>query len=426
MKKIKTYFLVSFLLFFWACVSTNVDTEKHYKRKTNYASLYNPGSANINPKVRAYHASQNETFLFFAVNLDNMMPVPGNDKKQGGGLELGLKYAIRNAETREIADSATYYYSFEPDERGVFVNYVASKLKNDNHYFASVIFIDQVKKSHKRIILNIDKENKGSKGYYFPEYLEPERSPVLDNFISGTRKMRITSDMINQDSIFRLRFPGDTILPAPPYKTNSGKSSETDSMIVNYYHLGDTMTVDTAGYYFFTTDTASGNGLGLYKGSEFFPWIKQPGDMVNPVRYVSTKKQYENILEAENTKLAVDKFWYDLAGTKDRAKELIRVYYNRVQLANHFFTTEKPGWQTDRGMVYVVLGAPHEVYKDGGKEKWVYGASESHQGLVFNFIHDSSTLSNNAYLLMRDQRYKETWMNAVKSWKKGHPYSVPE
>ncbi|MEA3448010.1 MAG: GWxTD domain-containing protein [Bacteroidota bacterium] len=424
MTKIKAFVLIS--VFLVGCVSTNVNYEKPTSRKTNYAALYDPGSSNINPHVRPYHASTGETFVFFKVNLGNMMPTPGNDQLQGGGLRLGVKYAIRNAQTREIVDSASLSYNFKPQERGVFINYFPTSLKSDQDYFASIIFFDKNKKSYKRSVFNINKSTTGNANYFFPEYLTLERVPLFYNFISGNRKIRITSDLIAEDSVRMLRFPVDSLCPAAPYVTGQAISGAKDPAFISCYRMGDTVSLDTAGFYWFTTDTAITDGLGIYRESVFFPWVRQTIDMVNPVKYISTPKEYENIITHEDTKLAVDKFWYSLGETKDRAKELIRIYYNRVQLANRFFTATKAGWRTDRGMVYVVLGAPHEVYKDEGKEKWVYGAEDNYQGLMFTFVRDSASLSNNEFLLIRDKRYKNAWMQAVQSWRKGYAYSVPE
>ncbi len=423
MRKNKTFFLLGVLL--TGCVGTNVNYEPRSSENTNYADLYDPGSSNINPQVRAYHASIDETFIFFSLNLDNMMPTPGNDQVQGGGLRLVIKYAIRNAKTKEIADSATLNYSFNKEERGRFINYFPVPLKAGQNYFASVIFGDDNKKSYKRSVFTIDKTHPGNETYFFPEYITPERAPLFNNYASGKRNIRISAGLIPADSVFLLRYPVDSLCPAAPYVTGQPISNTSPPEFISHYRFGDTISLDTPGFYFFTADTAVTNGLGIYRESVFFPWIRQAADMVNPVKYISNTKEYENILSHEDTKLAVDKFWYSIGETKDRAEELIRIYYNRVQLANRFFTGKKAGWRTDRGMVYVVFGAPHEVYKDAGKEKWVYGADDNYQGLVFNFMHDSTSLSNNSFLLIRDKRYKDAWMKAVQSWRKGYAYSVP-
>ena len=40
----------------------------------------------------------------------------------------------------------------------------------------------------------------------------------------------------------------------------------------------------------------------------------------------------------------------------ERAKELIKNYYGRLQHANLFFTSYLEGWKTDRGMIFMIFG----------------------------------------------------------------------
>jgi len=41
-------------------------------------------------------------------------------------------------------------------------------------------------------------------------------------------------------------------------------------------------------------------------------------------------------------------------------------------MANYFFTSYKPGWMTDRGMIYIVLGPPVILHKGDDFEEWIY------------------------------------------------------
>jgi hypothetical protein len=54
------------------------------------------------------------------------------------------------------------------------------------------------------------------------------------------------------------------------------------------------------------------------------------------------------------------------------------VYFGRMALANQRFTNEDlPGWRTDRGMVFITLGEPDEIYNgnttaEGRTIRWSY------------------------------------------------------
>jgi len=43
--------------------------------------------------------------------------------------------------------------------------------------------------------------------------------------------------------------------------------------------------------------------------------------------------------------------------------ELMEEYYGRVWYANEHFDAWQPGWETDRGMIYILFGAPNEVQR---------------------------------------------------------------
>lgn len=425
MMKIKPAALVFACLLMAACVPTGYEQSAKPARP-DYSSLYNPASANIMPRVRCYHSSDNESYLFFAVNLNRMMPSPKTENSEGGEIVLGVKYAIRHAETREIIDSASMTYSFDEDERKLFLTYIPAGLPAGNNYFASMLFFDENKKSYKRVVFDIDKNHNANESWFFPEYLEPELQPVLENYLSTDRHIRISSDQIIQDSLYLSLYKNDSVLPAPPYKSGAEVFvSDTAAMRIKY-HQDDSLLPDISGFYFISTDSLAENGLGLFAGKGFFPWVRRPEDMAGPIKYIATGSQYRQVIGAENQKAAVDKFWLDIGNSQDNARELIRVYYNRVQLANQYYTATRPGWQTDRGMIYIILGAPQKVHKDNSREEWIYGQSEEYKGLVFRFVKDTASLSDNEFLLMRDVRYKEAWLDAVKSWRNGLPYAVPD
>jgi hypothetical protein len=95
-----------------------------------------------------------------------------------------------------------------------------------------------------------------------------------------------------------------------------------------------------------------------------------------------------------------------------------------VQLANHFFTSSKEGWKTDRGMIYILFGIPKSIYKSHDQEEWVYSESDVNTFLNFRFERDTNALTNNEFHLVRDERFKQAWNQAIMSWRNGQAYSI--
>ncbi|MCZ6779559.1 MAG: GWxTD domain-containing protein [Acidobacteriota bacterium] len=85
-----------------------------------------------------------------------------------------------------------------------------------------------------------------------------------------------------------------------------------------------------------------------------------------PVRYLLTGPHVSEYraLQGDQDRLAwISRFWASLDATPDTFyNERRYIYWTRVRDANAQFTgSTKPGWKTDRGRIYLLLGPPDEV-----------------------------------------------------------------
>ena len=144
--------------------------------------------------------------------------------------------------------------------------------------------------------------------------------------------------------------------------------------------------------------------------------------MVPPMRYISTKKEYDLLLASENQKNDMDKFWREIAGSNDRARTLIREYFKRVESANNYFTSYMEGWKTDRGIIYIIYGIPNIVYKNNNYENWIYGEENNMMSMSFVFHKVNNPITGNDYVLSRSPVFKSSWFRAVDSWRSGRIY----
>ncbi len=102
------------------------------------------------------------------------------------------------------------------------------------------------------------------------------------------------------------------------------------------------------------------------------------------VVYIITPKEKEVFLQLQTDRerdLFMEAFWNQRDALFNRPKgESRKEHYRRLNYVNHFFGrgTPKPGWKTDRGRTYIVLGEPNDVQKFEGKsqtyptEVWFY------------------------------------------------------
>ena len=166
----------------------------------------------------------------------------------------------------------------------------------------------------------------------------------------------------------------------------------------------------------------SGNGLSVLVLGQEYPAIRTVSSMVRPLRYITTKQEYSTIEFSGDKKKDIDAFWYNMAGNTERAREIIKTYYSRVDLSNRFFTSDREGWRTDRGIVYVIYGPPNTVTKTINGESWIYNEKINLMSVEFNFHKVQNPFTDNDYSLSRSGGYKSSWYRAIDNWRQGRNF----
>lgn len=215
-------------------------------------------------------------------------------------------------------------------------------------------------------------------------------------------------------------YPREFPLPLPPMETKPA-SVEKDIQ-VDYkgsFLVNVPQAFEEKGYYFIQDDTTSNTGLLVKTTPKSFPTVSTWEEMIQMVTYISTRQEHENLLKAENKKLALDEYWIRMTRSEEKAKELIREYFRQVEFANLLFTDFKEGWATDRGMVYIIMGPPQEVYFDTDKETWIYLSSNSNSRITFTFARIKNILTPNYYTLNRSRVYQPEWFKTITAWRNG-------
>jgi GWxTD domain-containing protein len=102
------------------------------------------------------------------------------------------------------------------------------------------------------------------------------------------------------------------------------------------------------------------------------------------VVYIITPKEKEVFLKLQTDRernLFIEAFWKQRDQLfKMPEGEYKKEHYRRLDYVNHFYGrgTPKPGWKTDRGRIYIILGEPKDIQKFEGKtevyptEIWFY------------------------------------------------------
>jgi GWxTD domain-containing protein len=133
-------------------------------------------------------------------------------------------------------------------------------------------------------------------------------------------------------------------------------------------------------------DSLTPRGKDRAETSPYDRWLNEE------VAYIITDKEraaFQRLTSDEEREMFVEAFWErrnpNPGSPENKFKE---GYYRRIAYANEHFATDRPGWKTDRGHMYIIYGPPDEIdaHPSGAPypiEEWRYKYIE---GLGFNVV----------------------------------------
>lgn len=210
-------------------------------------------------------------------------------------------------------------------------------------------------------------------------------------------------------------------LPPPAFSNNSPSIPDSTSFSLTNLNFDGTryhFIAENKPYLFRTKNSKQ---LYLYSNGEF-PTTTALKDLIAPLRYITSKSEFEYIYNVRDPYTSFCNFWKDCGGSEEKAKELISIFFRRVNTANTYFSTTVPGWRTDRGMIYIIYGKPTRVENVGNSERWIYGDETIPGSFSFLFRFKPDGLSDNVFILQRDGLYRSSWEQAVNTWRQGRVF----
>lgn len=405
--------------------STTEDTEGEL------ASLYNPSRLSLHPDFSIYHNNDNYSVLYIRAYPSELRFNQTNEEFEYRAL-LKVSYELIELEEtggdeEVLIDSASVVYKLkERDEkRPAFFASLNIPVRQGMRYLLKVETTDL---------------NRGSKGL---EYLYVDKSDlfgaqnfkVVSSFSGYPKFMKffLTGEKFNVqyrdkslDSIYVEHFTPQSELPRPPVTAISDYTMNyiPDSSLV--FPRDDTVSYDLRmeGMYLIKVDKEQDVGLTLFNFGGSFPEVKTPKELMEPVFYLATLAEYKDLRTKSNKKLAVDDFWLKMGKNLEKSRELIRIYYNRVVYSNLYFTTNKEGWKTDQGMIFVLFGPPNRIQMTGSGESWYYYAKRKSSVVEFNFGRVQDAFSDQNMIWQKTSESQMYRNEAIRSWRNGKVYSM--
>ena len=339
-----------------------------------------------------------------------------------------VSYRLYNTfESREIIDSASVRLVDENNTAAdkFLIGKINVKAKANHKYFIRTTVTDLNKNTATSNVIEVIKNNDLNRQNFLVK-TKAEDAPLFSSYANTGVPLVIKYKAKIAVGVYVRYYNREFPLAAPPFSTVDDEAFKykADSSFAMQLTNDGTLdfTMQKKGFYHFQLDITKREGVTIYNFSSSFPEIKKADELVAPLRFLTTKQEFQDLSTSKTPKASVEKFWINCTGNQEKAREAITRFYGRMQDANNYYTSYLEGWKTDRGMIYLIFGTPSTIYTTATSETWNYGEDNNINSLTFTFTKVSNPFTDNDYLLERSLIYKQQWYSAVDIWRQGRTY----
>lgn len=240
-------------------------------------------------------------------------------------------------------------------------------------------------------------------------YVSSTHGPLLQPYIHNSLPLTLT----NTYSPVVVSHYADDFPAATPVFAEAQARVSKGMRVDSTFTVQGPVSLSKPGLYLVQRDTNSAQGF-AFRAMSDYPKFTRVENLADPLIYICTRQEFDRIKAAKGDKRAFDRVILSITGDTERAKKLMRSYFRRVELANLFFSSYKEGWKTDRGMIYMIFGPPQEVFRFADREVWNYSQDVK---VSFDFARSATLFDPDNYVLVRRDKYKETWYEMIDLWR---------
>lgn len=416
--RLKSTIYLLFIILLNACVSSrNVST-------LNMSSVYKPTDNVFHPDFSVWNQLDSALVVSVKINLDEFLYARQSDETFKSKIKL-LAQVVQSYDDTKILDSAGVNLEYDMQEKNsARIVEVKFAMKHFGPLMMKLTVLDLNKSYSEDFYERFEVNSDISANDFLIK--NKKGIPFYKSYFSLTDTMFVKYRDPAVKKFFVKYYHRNFELPATPFSFNVHEEFDYRPDSIFQISLDDSSGLSFAeqGLYHLQLDTAGRHGMTIYRFDQGYPLVANPRQLLEPLRYLVSKKEYEEMLQSPNIKIAVDQFWLARGGNEERTRALIKRYYGRVQEANRYFTSYTEGWKSDRGMIYLIFGAPNTVYLSENSESWTYGTSNSPLALSFFFTKVENPFTYNDFTLSRSPMYESTWYRAVETWRQGRVYNT--
>lgn len=392
--------------------------------------IYNTKDLAPRPEFIVHHISPDQSRVFYRINSADLLYMRQPDETP---YRANFSISFTLAPSFEITDPLDSGIVQIQDEApappvkaltGYFDISTAQKTEN-NTYVLKLTMTDENRQVQFENFIRINKNSPMVSENFL--MTDTSGNPIFKNHVPKGVPFLLDYSPVEVSEYYVSYYQRDFPVALPPYSSVNDDSFELEPDSTFTVRAGQPLKFNDSGFFHFRTDTTQWNGYTVYSYYDQFPFIAKRVHLGPPLRYLTTRREFDELSENFNNptelKKVVDDFWLKRSGSVERSKILLEAYYTRVQEANIFFSSYLEGWKTDRGIIYVIYGPPNKVFRSSDGESWIYGDETSSLSYYFNFIKVSNPFSDNDYSLERMNSYRYGWGQAIEAWRNGHIYN---
>lgn len=373
----------SFIIFTFSLLAQNREL---YQRDLN------PYIPNKTVQARILHRQDSSFLLVDAAMQDFMLTLRVYDEYDGRKL---LNEQFHNSQKLTFIHNQTLVYLPIPADRKLWA--VELQINGNGFDYSDILWGNRAQENEQSIFIL-------QNGAFQPR-----------KFVNTAQTYTLQARDVNIERFYLKFFANPTQAAKAIYITETDKFNPlkgyTELLTVS---KGQNFSFNKEGTYFIQTDTLSNKGCFVLAQNPDFPRPTRLADLLQPLRYLTKNAEWDKINNASDKKIELDAFWLARHKDKERARQLLRLYYLRTEEANLYFSSHKAGWQTDKGLVYLIFGTPDIVRKFSSKEVWFYKDANPRQPVEFVFERVGEL-----YYLERDRAYRQVWDLQIDRWRRG-------
>jgi GWxTD domain-containing protein len=395
------------------------------------ASLYNPSQLSLHPDYSIFHENDNYSVLYIRAYPSELRFNATNEISEYRAL-LKLHYELiklddSGQQENDVADSASVVYKLlgNDEKSPAFFASLSIPVRQGMRYLLKLQTTDLNLGSMGLEYLYVDKTDPNGAQNFKVVSTFSGYPKFMRFFLSGERFIVQYRDR-NIDSIYVDYFIPENELPRPPVTATSDYTMKYTPDTSYVFPMIDTVdyNLKLEGMYLVKVDKDEDIGLTLFNFGGTFPEVKTPRELMEPLFYLATLAEYRDLRTQANRKLAVDNFWLRMGNSVEKSRELIRIYYNRVVYSNLYFTSNKEGWKTDQGMIFILFGPPTRIQMTGNGESWYYFAKRRGKVVEFKFAREQDAFSDQNIIWQKTPESQSFRNEAIRSWRSGKVYSM--